>query len=217
MMTRRNLIIAGLLLAVLFVGVIMLPGFGDDADDPVTVGLDTVSVPADALPSDIDDVLGDPVRYVVGEADTTDAEDASDADTDADDSSEPENGDEPDSGDDASSGVIGYADLRVIWWNDTVDTASTGAHVSMGYAVWDPDTDADSVRGLLKDVEVGQIVMLVVFPDGPDGIRIEVPLLLTPDMNPASDEDAVHVEVSDASVRVLGNPVDNFDVTFDRF
>jgi hypothetical protein len=29
--------------------------------------------------------------------------------------------------------------------------------------------------------------------------------------------DAVHVEIKDGTVRVLGTPVDNFDVTLDRF
>lgn len=214
MMTRRNLIVAGLVLAVLLAGIIVLPGLGDDANDPATVGLDNASEPADALPPAADDALGDPVRYTA-EAPDTGAEDASDADADADAETDDDDSPEPDG--DTSSDVAAEADLRVIWWNDTVGSAPSGASISIGDAVWNPDTGTDSARGLLQDIEIGEAVTLVVLPDGPDGNRIEVPLLLTQSMDPASDEDAVHVEVSDTSVRVLGNPVDNFDVTFDRF
>jgi len=224
MMTRRNLIIAGLLLAVLLVGVAAFAGFGDDASDPATVGLDAGSESADALPSGTADAIGDPVRYTAAAPDTgaeeasgVDADTDSDVGTDDDDSSDPADNDSPETDGDTPSDETVMADLRVIWWNDTVGTVPNGALVSIGDAAWNPDTGADSARGLLSKVEIGQAVMLVVLPDGPDGVRIMVPLLLTPDMNPASDADAVHVEVSDTSVRVLGNPVDNFDVTFDRF
>ncbi|MDA3936097.1 MAG: hypothetical protein PF636_04420, partial [Actinomycetota bacterium] len=109
------------------------------------------------------------------------------------------------------------SDLRILWWNDTSSKSPAGAMISIGDSVWAPDPDADSARGLLADVLVDDTLTLVVLPDGESGARIEVPILITSDMDPTSDIDAIHVEVSDSSVRVLGNAVDNFDVTFDRF
>lgn len=106
--------------------------------------------------------------------------------------------------------------VRIMWWNDTESTPLTGALVSIGTSSWSPNESAASDVGALS-IAVGKASILVVYPDGPGGARIEVPILFQKMMKDDSEQDAIIVEVSDKFVRVLGNPVDNVDQTFDRF
>lgn len=106
--------------------------------------------------------------------------------------------------------------VRIMWWNDTENTPLTGALVSIGTSSWSPNESAASDVGALS-VAVGKSSILLVYPDGPGGARIEVPILFQKMMKDDSEQDAIIVEVSDKFVRVLGNPVDNVDQTFDRF
>lgn len=106
--------------------------------------------------------------------------------------------------------------VRIMWWNDTESTPLTGALVSIGSSSWSPNESAASDVGALT-VAVDKPSTLVVYPDGPGGARIEVPILFQKMMKDDSEQDAIIVEVSDKSVRVLGNPVDNVDQTFNRF
>lgn len=107
--------------------------------------------------------------------------------------------------------------VRILYWNDT-ENEPASVVVSIGTASWKPtDATAESAEGKLADLAFGQPLKIVVQPDGPAGKRIEVPVRFTPDMISDSTGDAIHVEVKDDTVRVLGTPVDNFDVTLDRF
>lgn len=126
-------------------------------------------------------------------------------------------GDDP-AGDDAAGDDAGdRMTLRILWWNDTEKVAPIGFEVAVGTVTWSPaDAKAESGVGSLSGLEYGRELSLVVYPDGPSGTRVTVPILLTDDMVSNSDSDAVHVEVRDDTVRVLGTPVKNFDVTYDR-
>ncbi len=106
--------------------------------------------------------------------------------------------------------------VRVMWWNDAEDVPVEGFLISIGASSWSPDETADSDTGALS-VTVDKPSVVVIYPDGPGGSRIEVPILFEKMMKDDSEQDAIIVEVSDARIRVLGNPVENVDQTFDRF
>ncbi|MHB9004044.1 MAG: hypothetical protein ACYC6C_08255 [Coriobacteriia bacterium] len=106
---------------------------------------------------------------------------------------------------------------RILYWNDT-ENRPASVVVSIGEAKWSPaDSEARSAEGKLGELPFDKALKIVVMSDGPAGKRIEVPVRFTADMIADSTGDAIHVEVKDGTVRVLGTPVDNFDVTFDRF
>lgn len=108
--------------------------------------------------------------------------------------------------------------VRILYWNDTESKPAASLIVSIGDAKWSPaDKDAKSAVGSLAGLPFNQSLKIVVMPDGVGGKRIEVPVKFTTDMIANTAGDAIHVEVKDGTVRVLGTPVDNFDVTLDRF
>ena len=107
--------------------------------------------------------------------------------------------------------------LMVLLWNDTQSKAPGDLEVAVGAVKWVPsDSSLANQAGSLKGLAVGQKLQLEVYPDGRSGNKILVPILLTKDMRSGSEADAVHVEVKDGSVRVLGTPVENFDVSVER-
>lgn len=107
--------------------------------------------------------------------------------------------------------------LKILWWNDTVSKKATGCEVAYGSAAFRPDVSQDAATGLLKAVPVGKTVNLVVYPDGRSGKKIIVPFKVDSYMKASTDQDAIHVAVSDDTIKVLGNPVEGFEVEFDRF
>lgn len=116
--------------------------------------------------------------------------------------------------------------LKILWWNDTEAKAPTGFKIVVApvdggtdaSVSWAPsDIAAKSATASLEGLPYGKKLTLTVYPDGVDGKRITVPITLTTDMVSNSENDAVHVAVSDTQVRVLGTPVENFDQSFDRF
>lgn len=107
--------------------------------------------------------------------------------------------------------------VRIILWNDTEARALRDTKVTIGSATWTPARSAEaSETGRLTRVPVGRELVLSVAPDGAGGKNIEVPVMLTPNMRGNSEEDAIHVAISDAKVRVVGTPVVDFDVSLDR-
>ncbi len=109
-------------------------------------------------------------------------------------------------------------DLRVLLWNDTDTKAPDGLEVAIGSIKWTPaDPTLKSQAGELGAVAIGKVLDLEVYPDGRQGKKITVKIKLTADMRSGSEADAVHVEVRDSQVRVLGTPVENFDVSVERF
>lgn len=107
--------------------------------------------------------------------------------------------------------------VRVTWWNDTVNKKPTGCEIVLGSSAFKPDISQKKVVGAVGPAETDKPLELVVYPDGRSGKKVVVPIQLTRDMQPESEQDAIHVAVSDTEVRVLGSPVDNFDRTFPRF
>ncbi|MDP2233033.1 MAG: hypothetical protein Q8K89_05310 [Actinomycetota bacterium] len=107
--------------------------------------------------------------------------------------------------------------LRILLWNDTEGKAPKNLEVAVGAVKWIPaDPTVPNQSGDLAGLAVGKDLQLEVYPDGRTGKKLLVTIRLTPEMRSGSDADAVHVEVRDDSVRVLGTPVDNFDVTAKR-
>jgi len=107
--------------------------------------------------------------------------------------------------------------LMILLWNDTQSKAPGDLEVAVGAVKWVPaDSSLANQTGSLKGLAVGQKLQLEVYPDGRSGKKILVPILLTKDMRSGSEADAVHVEVKDGTVRVLGTPVENFDVSVER-
>ncbi len=110
----------------------------------------------------------------------------------------------------------GFA-LKILWWNDTQSKAPANFEVVYGSSSYKPTVANKSASGTLGPIPTGKAVNLVIYPDGRNGKRITVPIQISASMSSGSEVDAVHVAVSDSQVRVLGNPVDNFDRSYDRF
>jgi len=109
-------------------------------------------------------------------------------------------------------------DLKILLWNDTDAKGPKNLEVAVGSVKWVlTDTAVPSVSGELAGLSVGTKLSLEVYPDGRSGKKIVVPILLTKDMRSGSEADAVHVEIKDDRVRVLGTPVENFDTSVDRY
>lgn len=105
-------------------------------------------------------------------------------------------------------------DVRIMWWNDTNGKAPNGIEIVIAGKSYKPS--GAKAQGVLGPVEVGKQLDVTVYPDGRNGKKIVVPFMLTSEMQSASERDAIHVSVSDTTVRVLGNPVSNFDQSFPR-
>ena len=137
------------------------------------------------------------------------------------------NGEDPQSSPGASREVIGpgaddRADepftLRVMWWNDTVSRAPEGFRIELAGGFWEPsEHGSEHEVGRVEGVPAAGAVDLVVFPDGEEGARIVVPVQLDGAMVSDSEEDAIHIEVTDEQVRIVGTPLLDFDVVESRF
>lgn len=116
-----------------------------------------------------------------------------------------------------SASATGTMKVRVLWWNDTEKKQADGFTVILGSTKVVADVSQKSGSGMLGPVAIGPVMNLAVYPDGMGGKKIVVPVTMNANMVGGSEQDAIHVEVSDTKVRVLGNPVEGFDVSFDRF
>jgi hypothetical protein len=133
-------------------------------------------------------------------------------------------GEGSDSGTTGSGSTPGSGDVRetltvrIKWWNDTVAAPPVGIEVVLGDVNWKPsNVSAEAATGRLSSAPLGSELFLDVYPDGRDGKRVRVPVELLAAMLPDSEEDAIHVAVSDDTVRVIGTPVLDFDVSTPRF
>ena len=106
--------------------------------------------------------------------------------------------------------------VRVMFWNDTSSNSAKGCEIIIEGNSWAPDADSASDSGAIDGLAYDKVLDLVVLPNGLGGDRFEVPVKFTSVMDPGSERDAIHVEVSDGEVRVIGNAVENFDVRFER-
>lgn len=107
--------------------------------------------------------------------------------------------------------------VKILWWNDTESRQPKGTIISIGDARWKPDVTATQAVGTLTGLAYGKQLSLVVYPDGPLGTKVVVPVMFDEKtMKSNSDQDAIHVEIKDTTVKVLGNPVKNFEVVTAR-
>lgn len=107
--------------------------------------------------------------------------------------------------------------VRLLWWNDTETSPPVRFELVLASSEWRPDNSrAASQTGSLARIPVGERLMLQIFPDGRNGKQIDVPVEVTAEMMDNSEEDAIHVAVSDTSVRVVGTPVVEFSVLYAR-
>lgn len=105
--------------------------------------------------------------------------------------------------------------IRILWWNDTVDKPVASPEIVFGGKSYRPKAGKSDV-GSIGPAKPGSELTFSVYPDGRSGKSVSVRFEVTDEMLSNSDIDAIHVEVSDAQVRVLGNPIPNFVQAFKR-
>lgn len=107
--------------------------------------------------------------------------------------------------------------VMVIFWNDTSSKKLTRAEVVIGASSFKPSVSAKSSRKNLGPFAYGKKIDVIVYPDGRGGKEIVVPMMLDRQMIPKSEQDAIHVAISDKTVRVLGNAILNVDQSYPRY
>lgn len=107
----------------------------------------------------------------------------------------------------------GYVIIK--YWNDTVSKAPAGLEIVAGDAVFKPKARVSSEVGRLGPIPLGKTMDLVVYPDGRKGSKVTVSIMVAEDMD-ANDVDAIHVEIRDDKVRILGNPLVRAEVVASR-
>jgi len=107
--------------------------------------------------------------------------------------------------------------VMVIFWNDANSKKLTRAEVVIGASSFKPSASAKSSRKNLGPFAYGKKIDVIVYPDGRGGKEIVVPMMLDQQMVPKSEQDAIHVAISDQTVRVLGNAILNVDQSYPRY
>jgi len=107
--------------------------------------------------------------------------------------------------------------VMVIFWNDANSKKLTRAEVVIGASSFKPSASAKNSRKNLGPFAYGKKIDVIVYPDGRGGKEIVVPMMLDQQMVPKSEQDAIHVAISDQTVRVLGNAILNVDQSYPRY
>jgi len=107
--------------------------------------------------------------------------------------------------------------VLILFWNDTNSKPLKGTEIVIGTSSFKPDTSGKDDRGTVGTVPYGEVVKITIYPDGRSGKKIQVPLTVVRGMIPNSEQAAIHVAISDGSVRVLGNAISNLDQAVPRF
>jgi len=107
--------------------------------------------------------------------------------------------------------------VLVIFWNDTSSKQLTGAEVVIGTSSFRPSASAKNSRQNLGPFAYGKKIDVIVYPDGRSGKKVVVPMVIDRQMVPKSEQDAIHVAISDKTVRVLGNAILNVDQSYPRY
>jgi len=107
--------------------------------------------------------------------------------------------------------------VMVIFWNDASSKKLTRAEVVIGAGSFKPSASAKNSRMNLGPFAYGKTIDVIVYPDGRGGKKIVVPMMLDRQMIPKSEQDAIHVAISDKTVRVLGNAILNVDQSYPRY
>jgi hypothetical protein len=105
--------------------------------------------------------------------------------------------------------------IRILWWNDTMGVAPKNPEVVFDGKSVKP-TSGRTATMRIGPCPVGKDLELVVYPDGRSGKKLAATFRVSAGMVADSEQDAIHIEVRDDRVRVLGNPVTNFEQSFAR-
>jgi hypothetical protein len=117
------------------------------------------------------------------------------------------------SGKPAQSGMS----VMVVFWNDTNSKKLSRAEVVIGAGSFKPGSSAKTARKILGPFAYGKKIDVIVYPDGRSGKEIVVPMMLDRQMAGKSEQDAIHIAISDKTVRVLGNAILNVDQSYPRY
>ncbi len=105
--------------------------------------------------------------------------------------------------------------IRIKWWNDTQAVPPKNPVIEFGgKRVTLKAGKSDTLA--IGPCPVGEDLTFAIYPDGTAGKRIVATFRVEARMIADSEQDAIHVEVRDDRVRVLGNPIPNFERTFER-
>lgn len=110
--------------------------------------------------------------------------------------------------------------IKIMWWNDTVNRAPKNAEIVFAGRSYKPAA-GKSDQGSIGPCPIGKQLELVVYPDGRGtaahpGTKLIAKFTVNAQMVANSETDAIHVELKDTGLRVLGNPVNNFVQSFSR-
>jgi hypothetical protein len=100
--------------------------------------------------------------------------------------------------------------IKILWWNDTQSKPIKGLEIVYGSSVVKP-TAKKSGSGTIGPVPLDKAQTLRIYPTGRSaGSPLIFRFRVSDVMEPNSETDAIHVEIRDEQIRVLGNPVDGF-------
>ncbi|MDZ4168899.1 MAG: hypothetical protein U1E26_04485 [Coriobacteriia bacterium] len=105
--------------------------------------------------------------------------------------------------------------IRIKWWNDTQANSPKNATIEFGGKSVKPKAGKGDTLAI-GPCAVGKDLKLTIYPDGPSGSKLVATFRVDASMVADSEQDAIHIEVRDDRVRVLGNPVPNFEQSFAR-
>lgn len=117
----------------------------------------------------------------------------------------------------ASGKTQGTFYVKVSWWDDTEARSAKNCVVTWGESgSWSPEGPSRAQTARIGPFPVGRTSKFTVYPDGRGHRADVVKLDIKSSMVSGSERDGIHIEVRDDAVRVLGNPVFNFEVVFPR-
>lgn len=102
--------------------------------------------------------------------------------------------------------------VGIIFWNDTEAKKAKNVVISYGGSQFKPDLSKPSDSGSIGPCPYGETLTLKVYPEGTTAgaTPLEFKFVVVKGMQTDGDRDAIHVAMTDGSVRVLGNPVVDF-------
>jgi hypothetical protein len=104
-------------------------------------------------------------------------------------------------------------EVRIMWWNDTAAKKVKSPVVVFGATSFAPGASKKKATGTIGPVPFDAEHKLIVYPTGRGGKGYTFTFKIDKAMAPASETDAIQVEVSDDAVKVLGSPVVGFSQT----
>jgi len=116
---------------------------------------------------------------------------------------------------DSGSASTAPKTIRVNWWNDTSANSPKNPAISFNGKTIKPKAGKSDVM-TIGPCPVGKELKLTIYPDGTSGRKLVATFRVDASMVANSDQDAIHIEVRDERVRVLGNPIPNFEESFER-